>query len=203
MRVPHSSDEASWTSTEPSNAAKRLEVDMVSSAQGNQNSNFRLATRPGDFPLLACFRSTQFECLTDGTDMEDRVKRVFKDVWGFEVRPDQLKAVLAALEGKDVFVGMAAGKGKSLCFQSIPLCLTELVVVVSPLRALVRRAGHPCKTISAPSSQIAENRGTGRDFNTFLKELLLPLSFAVATRGRGWRGIFISESLNFSSKIIL
>ncbi|KAI8500761.1 hypothetical protein Bbelb_215790 [Branchiostoma belcheri] len=107
--------------------------------KGNQNSNFRLATRPGDFPLLACFRSTQFECLTDGTDMEDRVKRVFKDVWGFEVRPDQLKAVLAALGGKDVFVGMATGKGKSLCFQSIPLCLTEpkLVVVVSPLRALV------------------------------------------------------------------
>ncbi|KAI8513653.1 hypothetical protein Bbelb_079770 [Branchiostoma belcheri] len=121
--------------------------------------------------------------------MEDRVKRVFKDVWGFEVRPDQLKAVLAALEGKDVFVGMATGKGKSLCFQSIPLCLTEpkLVVVVSPLRALVsdQRAGHPCKTISAPSSQIAENRGTGRDFDTFLKELLLPLSFQVATRGRG------------------
>ncbi|KAI8500784.1 hypothetical protein Bbelb_216020 [Branchiostoma belcheri] len=55
---------------------------------GNQNSNFRPATRPGDFPLLACFHSTQFECLTDGTDMEDRVKRVFKDIWGFEVRPD-------------------------------------------------------------------------------------------------------------------
>ncbi|KAI8516210.1 hypothetical protein Bbelb_047910 [Branchiostoma belcheri] len=115
---------------------------------GKPKSNFRLATRPGDFPLLACFRSTQFECLTDGTDMEDRVKRVFKDVWGFEVRPDQLKAVLAALEGKDVFVGMATGKGKSLCFQSIPLCLTEpkLVVVVSPLGALVSDQIHRFQT---------------------------------------------------------
>eukprot|EP00058_Branchiostoma_floridae_P001421 XP_002586909.1 hypothetical protein BRAFLDRAFT_105130 [Branchiostoma floridae] len=70
--------------------------------------------------------------------MEETVKRVFNDFWGFEVSKDQLTAVLAVLEGNDVFVGMATGKGKSLCFQCVPLCLTEpkLVVAVSPLRAL-------------------------------------------------------------------
>ncbi|XP_019641514.1 PREDICTED: uncharacterized protein LOC109482997 [Branchiostoma belcheri] len=71
--------------------------------------------------------------------MEAKVRRVFREVWDFEPRETQLRATIAALEGHDVFLGIATGSGKSLCYQSIPLCVTEpkLVVVVSPLRALM------------------------------------------------------------------
>ncbi|KAI8503748.1 hypothetical protein Bbelb_187190 [Branchiostoma belcheri] len=71
--------------------------------------------------------------------MEDRVRRIFRDIWDFEVRDTQLEAILACLKGQDVFVGIATGQGKSQCYQCIPLCLDEpkLVFVVSPLRALI------------------------------------------------------------------
>jgi len=52
--------------------------------------------------------------------MEARVRRVFRDVWGFEPKKAQLDSILATLEGKDVFVGIATGQGKSLCYQCKP-----------------------------------------------------------------------------------
>lgn len=54
------------------------------------------------------------------------------------LRPGQREAVEAALSGKDVFVLLNTGGGKSLCY-TLPAVLRPgcLVVVVSPLRALM------------------------------------------------------------------
>jgi RecQ family ATP-dependent DNA helicase len=63
-------------------------------------------------------------------------------------RPGQREAVAAALGGRDSLVVMPTGGGKSLCYQLPALAGTGLVVVVSPLIALMadqlermRRAG--------------------------------------------------------------
>jgi ATP-dependent DNA helicase RecQ len=52
-------------------------------------------------------------------------------------RPGQREAVLAALEGRDSLVVMPTGGGKSLCYQLPALADRGLVVVVSPLIALM------------------------------------------------------------------
>ncbi len=52
-------------------------------------------------------------------------------------RPGQREAVQAALEGRDSLVVMPTGGGKSLCYQLPALAGEELVVVVSPLIALM------------------------------------------------------------------
>src|SRR6202035_5052962 len=52
-------------------------------------------------------------------------------------RPGQREAVQAALEGRDSLVVMPTGGGKSLCYQLPALADIGLVVVVSPLIALM------------------------------------------------------------------
>jgi ATP-dependent DNA helicase RecQ len=54
-----------------------------------------------------------------------------------EFRPGQREAVQAALDGRDSLVVMPTGGGKSLCYQLPALAGEGLVVVVSPLIALM------------------------------------------------------------------
>src|SRR5690242_6749053 len=54
-----------------------------------------------------------------------------------DFRPGQHEAVQAALDGRDSLVVMPTGGGKSLCYQLPALAGGGLVVVVSPLIALM------------------------------------------------------------------
>ena len=61
-------------------------------------------------------------------------------VFGFQsFLPGQLEAVLPALHGKDVFVRMATGAGKSLAMFLVPLAYSNVAVgvIISPLNSLM------------------------------------------------------------------
>ena len=61
-----------------------------------------------------------------------------KKHWGFDAfRPHQGAAVEAALAGRDSLVVLPTGGGKSVCFQIPAACRDGLVVVISPLIALM------------------------------------------------------------------
>ena len=58
--------------------------------------------------------------------------------WGFTAfRPLQREAVEAAIAGRDVLLVLPTGGGKSLCYQLPAVCGRALVLVVSPLIALM------------------------------------------------------------------
>ena len=58
--------------------------------------------------------------------------------WGYDAfRPLQEEAVSAALSGRDALVIMPTGGGKSLCYQVPAACADGLVLVISPLIALM------------------------------------------------------------------
>jgi DNA topoisomerase III len=58
--------------------------------------------------------------------------------WGFTAfRPLQREAIDAALAGRDALLVLPTGGGKSLCYQLPALCGRALVLVVSPLIALM------------------------------------------------------------------
>src|SRR5260370_18511765 len=59
--------------------------------------------------------------------------------FGFpEFRAPQQEVISHILAGKDVFVLMATGGGKSLCYQLPALLLEGVTIVVSPLVALMK-----------------------------------------------------------------
>jgi ATP-dependent DNA helicase RecQ len=69
----------------------------------------------------------------------ERLREKLRKHFGFtRFRPGQVKAVQAALAGRDTLVLMPTGSGKSLCFQLLGLELVGTTVVVSPLIALMK-----------------------------------------------------------------
>ncbi|KAG1654889.1 hypothetical protein FOA52_006533 [Chlamydomonas sp. UWO 241] len=93
-----------------------------------------------------------------------RLRQLLRDNFGFDAfRPLQEEAILAALSGRDSFVLLPTGGGKSMCYTLPALASGRMVVVVSPLIALMQdqvaalvSRGVPAAYIS--SSQTAAER---------------------------------------------
>jgi ATP-dependent DNA helicase RecQ len=99
------------------------------------------------------------EHLTADPSPETLLRRFGLDAF----RPGQREAVVAALAGQDSLVVMPTGGGKSLCYQLPALAGEGLVVVVSPLIALMADQLRKLRDASVPASMLASGMADGHN----------------------------------------
>ena len=98
--------------------------------------------------------------MTKKTNLTEALKRYF----GFDTfKGDQKAIVQNVLDGKDTFVLMPTGGGKSLCYQLPSLLMDGVAIVISPLIALMKNQVDII-------SQMSEHEGTAHYLNSSLNK---------------------------------
>ena len=96
--------------------------------EGNLHNNDTVTSSAGGYD------GGSFQSSGDTKDVYAENRRVFGHS-GF--RPGQKEVIENAMRGKDVFVLMPTGGGKSLCYQLPAWCCPGLSVIISPLLSLI------------------------------------------------------------------
>ena len=99
--------------------------------------------------------SHQATSVSNFTPLADSIDGALEDIFGFEqFRQGQREVIESVRDGRDTIVVMPTGSGKSLCYM-LPACvISGLVVVVSPLIALMKDQTDALQQFGVPATFI-------------------------------------------------
>ena len=103
--------------------------------------------------------------------LQQRASALLSRFYGYnKFRPHQLEIITAAMEGRDTVVLMPTGGGKSICYQ-LPAMLSEgVVIVVSPLIALMRDQVTALRANGIPAASV-NSMQTEEENQSIMREL--------------------------------
>ncbi|KAF9978245.1 hypothetical protein BGZ65_007074, partial [Modicella reniformis] len=127
------------------------------------------------------------------------LKRLARLHWNITTwRDKQLHAMNASLHGRDTFVLMPTGGGKSLCYQLPALVTPGITLVVSPLLSLIRDQAFHLEEASIGVGMLTSST-TKEDYNRIMDAILGPNpSKGNASKGRTKHPVAQSSSSNSS-----
>ncbi|MBO35365.1 MAG: ATP-dependent DNA helicase RecQ, partial [Verrucomicrobiales bacterium] len=100
--------------------------------------------------------------LIDSSATTPDLAGLLKQYFGYEsFRALQEEVIHAALDGRDSFVLMPTGGGKSLCYQLPALARDGLTVVVSPLIALMKDQVDALQSAGVPATFLNSTLAAG------------------------------------------
>ncbi|XP_076578236.1 ATP-dependent DNA helicase Q1 isoform X4 [Chaetodon auriga] len=127
--------------------------EAVDAAQPSSSS-----TSSSSKSYLACpVMSRQEMQRYDNTDFpwSKEVEKHLKDSFHLsKFRPLQLRVINLTLSGRDLFLVMPTGRGKSLCFQLPAVCSKGFTLVVTPLVSLMEDQIMYLKSINVPAAML-------------------------------------------------
>ncbi|MBM3962215.1 MAG: DEAD/DEAH box helicase, partial [Planctomycetes bacterium] len=98
------------------------------------------------------------ESTAEPADRDAAIAAALQRWFGFDaLRPMQREAIDCALDRRDALVVMPTGGGKSLCYQLPALVQDRLVVVVSPLIALMQDQVAGLRLLGVPAAAVHAN----------------------------------------------
>eukprot|EP00984_Skeletonema_dohrnii_P037062 scaffold38709_cov278-Skeletonema_dohrnii-CCMP3373.AAC.1 len=159
--------------------------DFFQWVDGNEGSMYNISSHEGE-----SFQSTMNG---DTKDFYAENRQVFGHA-GF--RPGQKEVIENAMRGKDVFVLMPTGGGKSLCYQLPAWCCPGISIVISPLLSLIEDQVQSMTKLGVESVSLHSEQ----DWHGEQKEILQRLS-RVPAHG-GIKLLYVSpEQLTYSGMI--
>jgi len=106
---------------------------------------------------------------------EEKLKGFLKEYFGFDsFKGKQKEAILNLLEGKDTFVLMPTGGGKSLVYQLPALIYPGTAIIISPLIALMKNQVDSLRSLSENSgiAHFMNSSLSKKELNTVRKDII-------------------------------